>query len=190
MLRKSLLGAVTLGIVLLLAGPASAKGITSARFTGPGLPKGGITITGDHGPLESLGVLTDPMDKSDKPFTGATGPAYRVVVLFDFAPGEPIRQTLYPYAAGGPRTYTAVNQPLSGSFAPYGWYQATPDLLPFLRKIGFPAHAPLVTTGAIGAPGAGSSSAAWPAWAWVLIAAGMGGAVLLVAARQRRRVLA
>ena len=187
MIRRSIVGAATLVAVVILALPASAKGIRQARFTGPGLPKGGITITGDHGPLEGLGTLTDPGLKSARPFSGATGPAYRVTLVFDFAPGQPVHQVLYPYAAGGPRTYTPPNQGLGGSFLDIGWYQGSPDLLPFLIRSGFPAHAPLVAPD--GSPSSPTATS-WPAWAWVLVAMAMGGVLLLVAARQRRRVVA
>ena len=189
MLRRSIVVAATFAAVVLLALPASAKGIQSAKFTGPGLPKGGLFVQGDHPQLFDAGVLTDPMDKSDTPFSGAKGPAYRAVYTFDFAPGQPVVQIVYPYAAGGPRTYTPPNQPLAGSFAPNGWYQSTPTFLRFLKHIGFPQHAPAVATAGGGAAGA-PSSGGWPAWTWILIAAGMGGTLLLVAARQRRRVLA
>ena len=94
---------------------------------------------------------------------------------------------MYPYAAGGPRTYTPPNQPLSGSFAPWGWYQGSPGLLPFLQRMGFPKHAPVVATGVVNAT---PTSGSWPVWAWILLAAGMGAALLLIASRQRRRVLA
>src|SRR2546425_3470743 len=87
MVRRSIVGAVALAAVVLLALPASAKGIKSATFTGPGLPKGGLTIHGDHPHLFSLGVLSNPGDKSPNPFSGPTGPAYHAVYTFDFAPG-------------------------------------------------------------------------------------------------------
>jgi len=185
MLRRSVVMVMAAGALALLALPASAKGIQQAMFTGPGLPVGGITITGDHPQLMALGALTDPSDQSVKPFSGPTGPAYRVVVTFDFAPGQPVLQTLYPYAAGGPRTYTPVNQPLAGGFAGYGWYQATPDLLPFLVRMGFPAHSPV----AVDAPGTSETPGTVPGWGWMLIAFGMIGALTLVALRQRRRVV-
>jgi hypothetical protein len=189
MTRRSIVAAAVLASVVLLAAPASAKGIESARFTGPGLPQGGIRIHGDHPQLFDLGALTDPSDKSTRPFSGATGPAYRAVVRFDFAPTDPVTVIVYPYAAGGPRTYTPVNQPLAGSFAPYGWYQSMPGLLTFLKKNGFPAHAPSVTAAAAGATSS-ASSGSWPVWAWMLLAVGIGASLLLVASRQRRRIVA
>jgi len=189
MTRRSIVAAAVLASVVLLGAPASAKGIGSARFTGPGLPKGGLWIHGDHPQLGDLGVITDPGDKSIKPFSGATGPAYRAVVTLDFAPGQPVTVIVYPYAAGGPRTYTPVNQPLAGSFAPYGWYQSMPGLLTFLKKNGFPAHAPSVAAAAVGATSS-ASSGTWPVWAWILLAVGIGGSLLLLASRQRRRVVA
>jgi hypothetical protein len=190
MARRSIVGAAMVAFVLMLALPASAKGIEAARFTGPGLPRGGIRIQGDHPQLFDLGVITDPSDKFERPFSGPTGPAYRAVVTFDFAPHQPITVMVYPYAAGGPRTYTPVNQPLAEGFAPYGWYQSMPSLLTFLKKNGFPAHAPSVSVASTGGTATSVESGSWPVWAWILIAFGMGGALLLVATRQRRRVTA
>jgi hypothetical protein len=189
MTRRSIVAGAVLASVVLLAAPASAKGIESARFTGPGLPKGGVWIQGDHPQLGALGVITDPGEKSAQPFSGEAGPAYRAVVTFDFAPGESATVIVYPYAAGGPRTYTPPNQVLSGAYLQFGWYQSMPGLTTFLKTNGFPAHAPSVaatTNGGTTVPSSGS----WPVWAWILIAVGIGGALLLVATRQRRRVLA
>jgi hypothetical protein len=188
MARRSIIGAAVVAFLLVLAVPASAKGIESARFTGPGLPRGGLWIHGDHPQLGALGVITDPGLKSAKPFSGEPGPAYRAVVTFDFAPGEHATVIVYPYAAGGPRTYTPPNQVLSGAYLDSGWYQSTPELTTFLKNNGLPSHAPTVAapTGGTTVPSAGS----WPVWAWILIAVGMGGALLLVANRQRRRVVA
>ena len=55
MLRTRVL-AVALGVagaLSMLAGPAGAKGISSASFTGPGLPPGGIRV--DVGPRDPNG---------------------------------------------------------------------------------------------------------------------------------------
>ena len=58
-IRRPLVGAATLVAVVLLAIPAGAKGITSAHFTGSGLPRGGLTIPGDHPQLFDSGLFTN-----------------------------------------------------------------------------------------------------------------------------------
>src|SRR5436309_13784415 len=184
MVRRSIVGAATLAAVVLLAAPAGAKGIQYAKFTGPGLPKGGIVLRGDLPQLWRTGI--EEGDKSVTPFSGAKGPAYHAVYVLDWAPGQPVHQTLYPYAAGGPRSYTPVNQSVAGNFLDYGWYQGTPDLLRLLVRHGFPKHAPALTA----PPATVGSTSAWPAWSWILVALGIGGALLVVASRQRRRALA
>jgi hypothetical protein len=190
MTRRSIFAAAVLASLVLLAAPASAKGIESAKFTGPGLPKGGLWIHGDHPQLGALGIITDPGEKSAQPFSGETGPAYRAVVTFDFAPGDSATVIVYPYAAGGPRTYTPPNQVVSGAYLQSGWYQSMPELTIFLKNNGFPVHAPSAVTANAGTTASTASSGSWPVWAWILIAIGIGGALLLVATRQRRRVLA
>jgi hypothetical protein len=76
----------------------------------------------------------------------ALGPEYHASYRYDFAPGGLVRQMVYPYADGGPWTYTLPGQDLrydrrlSMGSVPPGWHQASDGLLAFLVRHGFPSH--------------------------------------------------
>jgi hypothetical protein len=231
-MRRTLIGSIAfaMGALLLLATPASAKGISSARFTGPGLPPGGITIRGgpEDGPTNGMlfqsgafgSKTTGPwgfgLDRSD------LGVPYRMVITPDWDSRAHAVVVVYPYAKGGPWTYTPPGQNLvpAGEALTGGWWQVGHRMIgsfseriarqfrALLVRNGFPSEAPTYTAPAKPLPGqpvetapaakstteAGpvqvGTSGAWPVWAWILIAVGMGGALFLVASRQRRRVTA
>jgi hypothetical protein len=230
-MRRTVIGSVAFAMAALLlwATPASAKGIASASFTGPGLPPGGITIRGgpDQGPTNGMlfqsgtfgpkttGPWAYGLDRSE------LGAPYRMVVRPDWDPRARAVVIVYPYAQGGPWTYTPPGQNLvpEGEALPGGWWQVGHRMIgsfseriarqfrALLVRNGFPSEAPAYTALAKPLPGqpvetapaksataAGplqvGTSGAWPLWAWILIAFGMGGALLLVASRQRRRVTA
>jgi hypothetical protein len=127
------------------------------------------------------------------------GPAYAGRFRMDWAPQFLLFQTVYPYAPGGPLTYTPPGQTI-GRYQPpqpihAGWYQGKPVLLRFLISFGFPKTAPDTTpvpassgatTGAV-APQPSPAHGFWPAWMWIPIAAGILGTGLLVASKHRRR---
>src|SRR5947199_361332 len=82
-----------------------AKGIGYAHFTGPGLPSGGITI---HGYFDALSLtgLTEPKMPVPHLSRAQLGPAYPATYHVDYAPHPWLHQVLYPYAKGGPVTFT------------------------------------------------------------------------------------
>jgi hypothetical protein len=226
-MRRMLLASIgmALAAVLVLALPAGAKGMASARFTGPGLPPGGITIRG--GPQDgsnamlfltaifgskTAGPWTFGQDRSD------LGAPYRIIVAPDWAPTSHVAAIVYPYAHGGPWMYTPPGQNVGPGteMVRGGWWQVGHRMigsfsyrmghqfLRFLVRHGFPATAPAYAASDAPLPGqpvavhrqplaastAPDASNAWPVWAWILIAIGMAGALLLIADRQRRRVAA
>jgi hypothetical protein len=69
------------------------------------------------------------------------GARYTVTYLIPLAAGGPakLRQDLYPYAAGGPVTYTPAGQLGFGSrLVQAGWWQATPGFRVSLISLGLP----------------------------------------------------
>jgi hypothetical protein len=229
-MRRALIGSVfcTVVTVLLLAAPAGAKGFGSTTFTGPGLPPGGVTIQGGPGSggvnvilfqtgvfgTKTAGPWTEGLDRSE------LGAPYRMVTSPDWDPSSHVVVLVYPYANGGPWTYTPPNQGIGPGteMVVGGWWQVGHRLIGsfspriaaqfrhFLVRRGFPGEAPAYTAPATALPGqpvqaapaektaVGPSSTGprgdWPVWAWILIATGIVGALLLVADRQRRRVAA
>jgi hypothetical protein len=144
-------------IALVLPTAAVAKGPGGASIDGPGTG-GGININGDGesggtplGDLTQLagffpatfGQEPDPMLQS-RP-KGDLGPKYTITYT---VPGpnnesDKIRQDLYPYAEGGPVTYTKPGQPFFGTeHTRGGWYQSPPVLLDTLVAAGLPKLAP------------------------------------------------
>jgi hypothetical protein len=204
-MRRAALSLVsaTLAFLVLPALPSSAKGFSVARFTGPGLPARGVNIDGETGNLFDLGLYAP---RSAKLATlGAVGlskrelgPAYEGWFRVDWARRFLLHQVVYPYAPGGAWAYTPPGQLIETQRLAAGWFHAPPRLLRLLVSFGFPKTAPDTTHAGPAASDASKGVAAqpppmhesWPAWAWILIAFGVGGALLLVATRQRRRVTA
>jgi hypothetical protein len=156
MKRLGTLVVLILSAVLASAVAAHAKGITEAKFTGPGLPPGGITFKTDapgpgsaisHELMSGLGggifdafrLDAAPVPKSE------LGPRYEVTLAFDFAP-LPIRATLYPYAEGAPAVFIPVGQKLGPEFEvptlAGGWTTTDAIVLDTLIDLGFPKTAP------------------------------------------------
>jgi hypothetical protein len=144
-------------LALVLPTAALAKGPAGASIDGPGTG-GGINISGNGesggtplGDLTQLagffpatfGQEPDPMLAS-RP-KGDLGPKYTITYT---VPGpnnrsDKIRQDLYPYAKGGPVTYTKPGQSFFGTERTRGgWYQSPPVLLDTLVAAGLPKAAP------------------------------------------------
>ena len=146
MMRRLLLVTVSIGIVLALAAPASAKGIGYAHFSGPGLPPGGVTIRYGDPVLFELGAMTDGHGLSPEAMglsRADLGPEYRGELGMDWAPNHRIHVIVYPYAPGGPRTLTQFGQKIDGNNPVQGgWYHGSPRLLDYLISKGFPKREP------------------------------------------------
>ena len=155
--RALVAGLVTI-VGIGIAEPAAAKiDIAKATIAGPGLERtlsieardayglwdSGIDTEGglDEPPAESLGELgLTPAD---------LGPRYLVTYWLGFGR---VRQNLYPYATGGPVTYSPAGQMLGrGRDTPdflrnspivAGWYQSGPELFHYLVDHGLPETNP------------------------------------------------
>jgi hypothetical protein len=180
--------------VLLAAVPvaALAKGATAATINGGGpggLPGGPIGLRGDGEPGTStdLGMLAqgtglysvvfggDPGAVLKVAPTDRLGPRYTITWSFpDPAGGKDrkVRQHLWPYAAGGPVTFTPAGQPVLDTTTTGGWYQGFDGLRAQLIELGLPNRQPLSPAAAAAAPApapaspqpdpTAAQSTAWP----------------------------
>jgi hypothetical protein len=194
---------------LLVAVPtaAQAKGATGATINGGGpggLPGGPISLRGDGEPGSStdLGMLAqgtglyavvfggDPGVVLKAAPTDRLGPRYTVTWTFpDPAGGKDrkVRQRVWPYAAGGPVSFTPAGQPVLDTTTTGGWYQGFDGLRAQLVELGLPNRKPLAAT-ATAAPAAPAPAtrqpapATAPSAAWPRVAAVAAGFLVLVAA--------
>jgi hypothetical protein len=194
MRRLALLAAafVALGAV----DAAVAKGPTAATIDGPGTG-GGISlgngadggVVGSAQFADQAGFFPaafrqtpDPMLESSP--SSELGPRYTVTYVLPGPGGSEDRllQDLYPYASGGPVTYTKPGQSFFGTQRTRGgWYDAPPALKDTLVRIGLPATAPTTGAGDDGGSGLGDL---WPV---LTLALGLGLAALAAAVAVRRR---
>jgi hypothetical protein len=202
--------------VLLLAVPtaAQAKGATAATIDGGG-PGGPISLGGDGEPGSptDLGMLAqgtglyavvfggDPGAVLQAAPTDRLGPGYTITWTFpDPAGGKErkLRQHVWPYAAGGPVSFTPAGQPVLDTTSSGGWYQGFDGLRAQLIELGLPNRKPLApavtATPAPAAPAPASprptpatgQSAAWPRVA--ALAAGLLVLAAAAAVARRRRL--
>jgi hypothetical protein len=182
---------------LLLAIPtaAQAKGATAATISGGGpggLPGGPITLKGDGEPGSStgLGMLAqgsglytvvfgdDPNAVLKAAPTDRLGPRYTITWTFPDPNGGKDRkviQHVYPYAAGGPATFTPAGQPVLDMTTRGGWYQGFDAFRAQLIDLGLPNRQPLAPATkpapATPQPTPAASTPSSPAPAWPRIAA-------------------
>ncbi len=187
---KRIVFVLLLGLVL--AGPAAAKGPSKVTITGPGLAEP-IVLSGDpesnvgsrFGRLvDHSGWFAEVFQQSPDPTsstrpTGRLGPRYTAtyVVPIGGDASKPVRQQLYPFAAGGPVTHTRAGQPVFvGTVTHGGWYRAPIALRRTLVAIGLPSKPPVAA--------AGLSSGAW---AGIATACAIALAAAAFLARRHRR---
>ena len=150
-------------LLLLVPTAAQAKGATAARIDGGGpggLPGGPITLKGDGEPGSStdLGMLalgTGLYAAAFDPVAGGVvkaaptdrlGPRYTITWTFPDPQGGKDRkviQHVYPYAAGGPVTFTPAGQPVLDMTTRGGWYQGFDGFRAQLIELGLPNRQPL-----------------------------------------------
>jgi hypothetical protein len=175
--------------LLVLPATALAKGPTGATITGPGLAEplrlGGPRALAPGQPLEVLATQggffavawgAAPGKALAHSPTKPLGPKYRVSYLVPGPSGseDRIRQDLYPYARGGPVTYTPAGQPFfDGRRTNGGWFRAAPKVTDVLVAAGLPAK----TAKAAPPRPTKDDRPAVPLAAWAL-----GGALLVAAA--------
>ncbi|HWD45469.1 MAG TPA: hypothetical protein VHM23_17465 [Actinomycetota bacterium] len=188
--------------LLLAAVPtaAQAKGASAARISGGGpggLPGGPIDLKGDGEPgsgtslanlAEAAGVFallwedgqSGALDSAPLP-PAQRGARYTITWTFPNGDGgeDQVRQSVWPYAAGGPLTFMGTGQRVLDGTTKGGWYRAGDNLRQLLVDLGLPnrpalnAPAPATPAPATPAPAAEPSPALWPKVA--------GGVVLLLA---------
>jgi hypothetical protein len=206
-MRARALFAATAGAILLaVATPAAAKVmIVEAHISGPGLGGGGFRISGpategmwDSG-IDVAGGLDDTrLDTVVE--LGLTapelGPKYVVTYRFDdgSTAAEIVLQDLYPYAKGGPITYTPSGQQLAeglpwGGAISAGWYQSSRKFFRYLVDQGLPETNPVVAADRESAPDTVPAAGPTP-WGWIALALAGLVALSVAAPRVRRRVLA
>jgi hypothetical protein len=206
-MRRRVLALLVLAL-LLAAVPtaAQAKGASAATISGGGpggLPGGPIDLEGDGEPgagtdlselAEAAGVFAllfedGPVDDLDAAPPGERGPRYTITWTFPNGDGgeDKVRQSVWPYAAGGPITSMASGQPVLGATTDGGWYRATDSLRQHLIALGLPNRQPLPTPAPSTPPPAATPApdpapALWPKVALgiaVLAAAAAAGALIL-----------
>lgn len=140
--------------VLLIPGVAHAKGPSAATIAGADLAAP-VSLTGDEGTPGDLMTLADqaglfpatfgqePDPMLPKQPTTALGPKY--TITWTMPSGDPVASTLhqdvYPFAAGGPFTYTEPGQPFFGTeHTRGGWYRGPSALTTTLTRLGVPSH--------------------------------------------------
>jgi hypothetical protein len=124
--------------------------------------------------------------------TERLGPRYTVTWRFpDPAGGKDhkVRQRVWPYAAGGPVSFTPAGQAVLDTTSSGGWYQGFDGLRAQLIELGLPNRKPLApaatATPAPAAPAPASpqpAPATAPSAAWPRAAAVVAGLLVLVAA--------
>jgi hypothetical protein len=176
--------------LLLAAVPtaAQAKGASAATISGGGpggLPRGPINMKGDGEPgsgtdlsnlAEAAGVFAllwedgQPGALTSAPLPSAQrGARYTITWTFPNGDGgeDQVRQSVWPYAPGGPLTFMATGQKVLDGTTKGGWYRAGDNLRQLLITLGLPNRAPLATPtpappAASPAPAAEPSPALWP----------------------------
>ncbi|HEV8425757.1 MAG TPA: hypothetical protein VGS14_11300 [Actinomycetes bacterium] len=201
-MKRRMLAVLALA-VLLVAVPtaAQAKGASAATISGGGsggLPGGPITLKGEGEPGSGTGLanladqagvfalLFDPGPGGvlEAAPTGRRGPRYTITWIFPNGQGtdDTVRQSVWPYAAGGPLTYMEAGQPVLESRTRGGWYRAGDSLRQHLISLGLPSRQPLAAAAAPApaAPAALAPAAPSPGPAvWPRVAAGLGLLLLL-----------
>ena len=189
---------------------AQAKGASGATISGGGpggLPGGPINLKGDGEPgsgtnlanlAQAAGVWALLFEDgpggelASAPATANRGPRYTITWIFPNGAGteDKVRQSVWPYAAGGPLTFMASGQPVLDATTKGGWYQAADNLRQSLVALGLPSREPLTApaTATATAPATPAAPAApdpapavWPrvAVGLALLFAVAGGALVL-----------
>lgn len=141
--------------LLLIGGPAFAKGASRATISGPGFDapvEVGYTGGADLSRLANLtgiyGALfeTEPNLMLPENPAQTLGPRYQIGYVMK-APGykmNVVRQDVYPFAKPNPVTYVEPGQPIFGRMRTHqsrtvgGWYESGPALVRFLVAKGMP----------------------------------------------------
>jgi hypothetical protein len=178
--RRRVLALLVLALLLAVVPTAAqAKGATGATISGGGpggLPGGPIDLKGDGEPgsgtnlanlAQAAGVWALLFEDgpggelASAPATANRGPRYTITWIFPNGAGteDKVRQSVWPYAAGGPLTFMASGQPVLDATTKGGWFQAADNLRQSLITLGLPSREPLSATSPATPAPAGSASA-------------------------------
>jgi hypothetical protein len=191
---------VVLAIASLLAAlptAAQAKGASAATISGGSMDPITLKGEGEPGSGTELANLADqagvwallfedgPGGELAVAPAGQRGPRYEIAWIFPNGQGteDTVRQSVWPYAAGGPLTYMASGQPVLDATTKGGWFRATDTLRQTLVSLGLPDRKPVAAPAASSPPPAPAPvpAPADPAPAvWPRVAVGVG--LLLVVA--------
>jgi hypothetical protein len=190
-MRFKLLSALVCAL-LALPGPVSAK-TAAVRLTLSGPGTEGPQVTKDRQMIDSITLALLEGDDAIDGSPESTGPAYHLRYKFAVADAngshtETIRQSLYPFAAGGPVVFTPRRQKIAMSYGPVrfapGWFEFPPTVVRRLGRLDLPDEPPSVTAPvALASPQVESSGPPVPLF--LGLGAALTGAVVL-AWRNRR----
>jgi hypothetical protein len=145
-LRLLVAGMLALGLVL-GSTPALAKGANEMTLAGPGLPSPiRLANTADalmspNTVAQKSGLFSSTADRrlAARP-PGRLGPRYVATYqwLVDVNRTTPLRQELYPFAAGGAVIRITRDQRVLDATIARGWYRAGPELTLLLVEAGVP----------------------------------------------------
>jgi hypothetical protein len=192
-------GLVAISTVM-IAGPASAKVLVAeANITGPGLG-GGIRIEAPDAEglwesgIDVVGGMDDRRTDSVEELglsPGDRGPRY--LVTYRFFGDDLIRQELYPYAKGGPVTYTPPGQEVTAGVSMQitaGWYEGSPGFFQYLVDHGLPERNDIASVSNSEAARDTPPETRTVPWTRILVVLVVLAALSLTTLAVRRRVLA
>jgi hypothetical protein len=166
-----------------LAAPITLRG-SSAPGSGTDL-----AILVQHGGLFAAMFQQEAGPVPNRP-SSDLGPRYTVTYLIPRIAGGPakLRQDLYPYAAGGPVTYTPAGQlGADGRGVQAGWWQATPGFRVSLISLGLPNRPARGATSPEPAEPPTPASRATSAAGWWMAGGTIAGVLLLATGMVLRR---
>jgi hypothetical protein len=167
LLRRRVLAVLVLALLLAVVPTAAqAKGASAASISGGGpggLPGGPITLKGDGEPGSGsdLSNLADQAgvwavlfedgpggELAAAPAAADRGPRYTITWTFPNGAGteDKVRQSVWPYAAGGPLTFMASGQRVLDGTTKGGWFRSTDTLRQTLVALGLPSRQPLTAS--------------------------------------------
>src|SRR5215212_3835019 len=111
---------------------------------------------------DALAMLVLALLLAVAPTAGARGPRYTVTWTFPNGDGgaDKVRQSVWPYAAGGPLTFMAPGQPVLDTTTKGGWYRADDGLRLTLIALGLPKRQPMTAPAPAAAAPAGVGAGA------------------------------
>jgi hypothetical protein len=206
-MRHRALAMLVLALLLAVVPTAAqAKGASAASISGGGpggLPGGPIDLKGDGEPgagtdlanlAEAAGVFALLWEDGQSGALAAApttrrGPRYTITWTFPNGDGgeDLVRQSVWPYAAGGPVTFMATGQKVLDGATKGGWYRAGDNLRQDLVTLGLPDRQPLAAPKPAPTPSPASPAPAPSPALWPWVAAGMGVLVVVAAVTLARR---